>query len=376
MKRPPGIRRDRKRGTWYFVIEREPEETGKRHQEWSRGWPTMEAAIDARAKRLAERVVAPIDDTVEAFAKSWIAALPAEGIEAATVKHYRESIDRLYPTVGSIELQRLTGLDLDRAYAALLDAKRSARTVRGSHVAVRKMLAEAVRLGKVATNVANDARPPRAKAARARTFPTWTLAELERFLTAVTEHEHADLWRFAAFTGMRAGELLALRWADVDLDGGHVLVCRSIGRGDEGYYEKAPKSDAGRRTVELDDELVDLLRRHRKEQNERRLALGAGWRDLDLVFCEIDGSGIRGTRCSRRWHDLVERTAKVTQVPVIRFHDLRHSHCTQLLDARVRPDVVTERLGHASVAFTLQRYGHRYAGDQRSGLARLRAAAR
>jgi integrase len=115
-----------------------------------------------------------------------------------------------------------------------------------------------------------------------------------------------------------------------------------------------------------------VLTRHRKAQLERRLAFGAGWRDRGLVFCEVDGSAIEANRLSKRWSDLVRRQAPPLGLPVLRFHDLRHSHATQLLAANVRPDVVTERLGHSSVAFTLQQYGHRYAGDQRSGLERLR----
>jgi integrase len=235
------------------------------------------------------------------------------------------------------------------------------------------MLAEALRLRKVGRNVALDARPPKAKAARAKRFDTWTREQLNAFLVVTAENEHAAFWQFAAWTGMRQGELVALRWNDVDLDEGNVTIRRSVGKGLDGLvYDKEPKSDAGRRTVELDEPLIELLRNHRKAQLERRLALGAQWRDLDLVFCEIDGVAIHPARASKRWSDLVRRHASAVGVPVIRFHDLRHSHCTQLLDAGVRPDVVTERLGHASVAFTLQQYGHRYAGDQRSGLARLR----
>lgn len=376
-KRPPGVRKDPKRGTWSYVIDA-PGVDGKRRQIMKRGFPTMDAAAQARDRKRAEiaagHVPIPDDDTVAAFAKSWIAALPAEGVEPATTKHYAEAIARLTPTIGAVKLQALTALDLDRAYAALLDAGRAARTVRASHVAAKKMLGEAVRLGKLGRNVADDARPPRAKAARAKSFPTWTYDETTTFLAAVAEHEHAALLHFAALTGMRQGELVALRWADVDLEQSAVKVSRSVGRGAEGYYDKAPKSDAGRRTVELDGPLVDLLRAHRKAQQERRLALGSGWRANDLVFCEVDGSPIDGNRLSKRWSDLVRRRAPALGLPIIRFHDLRHGHATQLLAANVRPDVVTERLGHASVAFTLAQYAHRYAGDQRSGLERLRNA--
>lgn len=376
-KRPPGVFKDAERGTWGYLIEvRGPE--GKRRQIHRRGFRTMEEARDARdAKRievLAGHVPVPADDTVDAFAKSWVAALPAEGVEPATVKHYREAVARLSPTIGAVKIQELTALDLDRAYAALLEAGRAARTVRASHVAARKMLAEAQRLGKVGRNVAADARPPRAKAARAKQFTTWTWEQLDQFLAASAESAHGSLWTVAALTGMRRGELVALRWDDVDLDEATLAVCRSVGKGSDGVYDKAPKTDAGRRVVELDEHLVDVLKAHRKAQAERRLAIGPGWRDNGLVFCEVDGSPIHPDRLSRRWTDAVRREAAPLGLPTIRLHDLRHSHASQLLAAEVRPDVVTERLGHSSVAFTLQTYGHRYAGDQRSGLARLRGA--
>jgi integrase len=380
MRKPePGVRKDTQRGTWLYVLD-VPGARGKRRQEKRRGFASMDEAneaIRARRRELDDGVVvAPDDDSVDAFAKAWIAALPAEGLEAATVKFYREGLGRLLPTIGTIRLQDLSALDLDGAYGALRELGRSARTVQASHVTVKKMLTEAKRIGKVGGNVAEDARPPRAKAARARTFPTWTLEQLETFLAAVADLEHATLWTFAGYTGMRLGELLALRWDDVDLDDAAVTVCRSLGRGADGVHDKGPKSDAGRRTVEIDAPLVDLLRVHRKAQNERRLLLGAGWRDRALVFCMVDGSCINPTTASKTWAATVRRHAPKLKLPVIRFHDLRHSHATQLLDAGVRPDVVTERLGHSTVAFTLQRYGHRYAGDQRTGLARLRELAR
>jgi len=375
MKTPPGVTKDTKRGTWTFVVDA-PGPDGKRRQVRRRGFKTGDEAAAAReafrAQIKAGNVPVPDNDSVAAFATAWLAALPAEGVEPATVKHYSEAIARVTATVGTVRLQDLTALDLDRAYAALLDLGRSARTVRASHVAARKMLAEAQRLGKVGRNVANDARPPRAKAARAQTFETWDYAETMRFLAAVEDHEHAALWHIAALTGLRRGELVALRWADVDLDAGTITVSRSVGKGLDGLHDKRPKSDAGRRTVELDDDLVTVLRRHRQVVRERRIALGAGWRDLDVVFCEVDGSAIHPDRLSKRWSDLVRRHAPPLGLPTIRLHDLRHSHATQLLAASVRPDVVTERLGHASVAFTLQQYAHRYAGDQRTGLARLR----
>jgi integrase len=378
MKRPQGVFRDEQRGSWYFTLSA-PGPRGSR-QVRRRGFPTMEAARDARAafraQIVAGHVPVPATDTVSAFAASWISALPTEGVAPATVKHYSECLARVLPTVGAIRMQDLTALDLDRAYADLLDRGRAARTVRASHVGAKKMLSEAQRLGVVGVNVATMARPPRARAARAKTFPVWTASELARFLETVEESEHVALWTIAGYTGIRRGELCALQWSDVDLDRGTVHVGRSIGKGLHGALsEKAPKSDSGRRVVELDDVLVSALRAHRAQQRERRLLLGAGWVASGCVFTEPTGEAQHPDRVSKRWSDAVARVAPALGIPSIRFHDLRHSHCTQLLDAGVRPDVVSERAGHASVGFTLSTYAHRYVGDQRSGLARLRAAA-
>jgi integrase len=255
------------------------------------------------------------------------------------------------------------------SYGALRDAGHSASTV-------KKMLTEAQRLGKVGRNVATKARPPSAKAAKAKRFPTWTIDETLRFLEVVAEDPHVACWAVTAYTGMRLGEVVALRWANVDLDAGLRTIAESIGTGPDGTYTKAPKSSAGHREIELDADIVAVLRAHRKAQTERRHLIGAGWRDNDLVFCEVDGAPLTKSRQSKRWSDLVRKHTPGLGIASIRFHDLRHSHATQLLAAEVRVDVVTERLGHESVAFTLDRYGHRYAGDQRSGLERLRASAR
>ena len=135
------------------------------------------------------------------------------------------------------------------------------------------------------------------------------------FLDRVADDGHGALWHVAALTGMRQGELVALLWDDIDLDARTITVCRSVGRGTAGYYQKQPKSDAGRRTVELDGPLVDVLTAHRKAQLERRLMLGEGWHDHGLVFCEVDGSPIDANRCSKRWSDLVRRHAPPWSFP-------------------------------------------------------------
>lgn len=363
---------------WGFIIDAPAAEGRARRQVRRQGFPTRGAARDAletfRDALKAGAVPRPSDGTVAGYAAGWFEALPAEGVEPSTVRHYAEAVSRLLPTIGAIRLQDLTADDLDRAYATLRTAGRAPRTVRASHVAIRKMLARARERGLVAGNATDKANAPRARSTRPKRFPTWDVGELARFLHAVRDDPDHALWYLAARTGMRRGELVALRWDDVDLDAAVIDVTRAvtIDRARQ-VTVKLPKSDAGHRQVELAAADVALLKEHRKAQLTQRLALGAGWRDNGLVFPALDGSQLHPDTVSSRWRTLCKTTAPGLGLAIIRLHDLRHSHATQLLAAGARAEAVTQRLGHSSVAFTLQTYGHVRPGDQRSALALLEA---
>jgi integrase len=158
----------------------------------------------------------------------------------------------------------------------------------------------------------------------------------------------------AASTGLRRGELLALRWREVDLEAGSLRVVASLQRVSADLVFLSLKTDRGRRTVGLPPAAVTLLRRHRKEQAERRLLLGGAWADLDLVIERGDGEPFPPDSLSRDWYRLVRRV----ELPGLRLHDLRHAYATALLTAGVHPKVTSEALGHSSVAFTMDTYQH------------------
>jgi integrase len=245
----------------------------------------------------------------------------------------------------------------------------SLATVRYVHAVLSKALADAERKGLVTRNVARLASPPKRSATRAAEMTAWTPAELAAFLDRTTDHYYGPLVRVAAMTGLRRGELCGLRWSDVDLDGSVLVVRQTVQLVAGRIVIGDVKTARSRRRLDVDEHTVAVLRAHRTRQLKLRLAVGAGWRDHGLVFTAPDGQPLNPDTITQ-WFD---RTVRRTELPRIRLHDLRHTHATHLLAAGVNVKIVSERLGHASVAFTLDAYGHVMPGQQASAAAAVAA---
>ena len=190
----------------------------------------------------------------------------------------------------------------------------------------------------------------------------WSPDELGRFLTEIDGEPHAPMLRLAALSGLRRGELCGLRWPVLDLDGDRLTVSRTLLAVRGRLVESEPKTPRSRRIVDLDPATVAILRDHRRRQLEERLAVGSGYMDDGYVFARPDGRPWNPELISR----VFDRLAARTGLPRIRLHDLRHTHTTHLLAAGVNVRIVSQRLGHASVAFTLDIYGHVLPGQQAS----------
>ena len=183
---------------------------------------------------------------------------------------------------------------------------------------------------------------------------TWSAEERRRFLESIPDDRLYAAFLLAATTGMRRGEVLGLRWRDVDLAAARVSIRQTLVTIGYALAWSTPKTDRGRRNVALDPITVEAFRTHRARQLEERLMLGPAYQDDDLVFCQADGTPIHPDSLS----GLFERLAKRAGLPRIRFHDLRHTHASLALTAGVHPKVVSERLGHADIALTLNTYSH------------------
>jgi hypothetical protein len=188
--------------------------------------------------------------------------------------------------------------------------------------------------------------------------PSWPVTA--HWLLELADPLH-PLWAFAVATGMRRSELLGLRWADVDFKRGTAAVSQIVIDGEDGYrLERDQKSVASGRTIHLSKRTVRMLTEHRELQAKEREIAGPAWKDHDLVFPRDDGTWYNPPAISLAFGRAVKRAG----APHIRLHDVRHTHATLLLAAGVNPKVVSERLGHSSVAFTLDTYAHVMPGMQ------------
>jgi integrase len=298
----------------------------------------------------------------------------------STVASYRKNVRlHLTPHLGTVPLASLTTARIDALYRQLERGGRadhkagealSPRTVRYVHTILSAALAAAVRSHRLVRNPAATATPPSPKQARAPEMHPWDAAQLAAFLGWSAEHsQHHAAWTLLAMTGMRRGEALALRWRDVALDAGTVSVRRSAGvvrvKGEGAGVVEGDIKSGKPRVVDLDAATVAVLRAHRRERGAMALQLA---RDDALVFGDQEGRHLHPERFTRTFHGELARARKAIggdALPVIRLHDLRHTHATLLLAKGEPVKVVSERLGHASATITLQVYAHVMPGNQR-----------
>lgn len=364
-----------RRGNLYVVqveLDRDPV-TGKRRREWHSGYPTRRDAEAARVEILGRlqrgEHVAPHKLTLGAFlVERWLPTRESQ-LAPSTFESYSHNVRRhIVPKVGSARLQGFSADVLTRFYAERLEHGLSARTVRYLHSIVHKALEDALSWGLVVRNVADATSPPSNRAAKAPPPKTWTASELSTFLDCVAGTRLEPLWRLYATSGLRRGEALGLTWRDVDLDGGTIAITKARVSTECGVVDSSPKSGRGR-GIALDRGTVAALREHRKRQLEERLAWGPAYADEGYVFAREDGNPYSPDYITRAFRKAVKRAG----VPKLTPHGLRHTWASLALVAGVNPKVVSERLGHATVSFTLDTYSHVLPGLQEDAAARVAA---
>jgi integrase len=361
-----------KKGNRYYAVIYEGVDpmTGKERRRW---YPagTRKADADKLVTELVKRhndgeYRTPERVTLgEYLTQRWLPAQRSQ-VKATTFHSYRRTIElHVVPTLGHVPLARLAPEDLDTVYGRLLESGRrnasgdgpglSPASVRYVHRILRKALGDAVRKGTIVRNPASLADPPKRSTTKGREgeMRVWTAAQLQTFLASLDGQRLAPAFVLAAHTGMRRGEVAGLRWGDVDLDAKLIHIRQAAVVVNYELQLTDVKTANGRRTIDVNDDVVRALQAWRRKQAEERLLLGAGYDDDDLVFARPDGTATHPEVISRTFDRIVARSG----LPRIRFHDVRHTHASLLLKAGVPVKVVSERLGHATPSFTLDVYG-------------------
>ena len=280
---------------------------------------------------------APAKITVAEFLDEWLVVKESK-LRPLTHESYGHTVRRqIVPALGAIRLQGLTGAHLTGFYSDLED-KYAPSTCRRVHAILHAALHDAVRWGRLVRNPADMVDPPRAGPSRAR---AWTASELGRFLDQVADDRLFAFWRLAATSGMRRGELGGLTWRCTDLDGARVSVEQQIVPTAGGTSFGPPKTARSRRTVALDPETVDALRRHRDAQLLERDFAGDAYSDHDLVFCDELGEPFHPNRISE-WF---AGHRKAAGIPAGTLHILRHTAATLMLTSGIPVHITAARLG-------------------------------
>ena len=352
---------------------------GRHRQKWHGSFRTRKEAEFERAKLVNElhtgTYIAPGRTTLSAWIHDNWLPVTTTRVKTSTLHSYRRNLEiHVLPTLGGKLLQQLTPSMLNSLYANLAaddGTKRgalSAKTISYIHTTLHKALADAVDAELIARNPAERAKPPRPSKQTNSGIQAWDSDELHAFLNHVKDSRLAAIWRLTAMTGMRRGEILGLRWGDLDVDAERLSVRQALVAVGYDVITSTPKSHSAR-VIDLDAETIRMLRRHRRAQAEERLLWGVDYEDHDLVVAKENGEPMHPHTFSQSFERIIVNAG----LRKIRLHDLRHTHASLALKAGVPVKVVSERLGHESPAFTLKQYAHVLPGMQAEAAAQVAA---
>jgi len=355
--------RKRSKDSWEITIDLPRGLDGKRRQKTQtiRGTKKdAEKEMTVLLNRLDKGTyVKPHKKTVTEYLNEWLNHIEQTTIGRKTFEGHKEHAEKyIIPLIGDIGLLRLEPFDIETMYTELRKSGRkkskgglSEQTIKHIHSTLNNALKRAVKWKLLTNNPCIDVDKPMPKKTEMQALDENETASLLRSVEDTRLHAPILV---AVTTGLRRGELLALRWKDIDIKRHKLNVRQSVEVTKTSLGFKEPKSKSGKRSITLPQITINTLLKHRKEQNERRLMLGAGYKNLDLVFSDYDGN---------IWHpdvfsNVFRRHAVKIKLKTTRFHDLRHSHATQLLSQGIHPKVVQERLGHSTIVITLDTYSH------------------
>ncbi len=305
--------------------------------------------------------------SVSAHLKTWSDHMVKHWSPKTAERNLQIIRNNLKPALGHIKLKTLSTHQIDHAWTELLENGRadgkgglSAQTIKHCHRLLSQSLKQAVKWKFIRSNPAEDAKLPTIQKKESKTLtPDQTIDLLE----ALKGHQYYTPVLVAVMTGLRRGEVLALRWKRIDLDTGAISVTESLEQTANGLRYKAPKNGKTR-PVAISKLLAEELRAFKLKQAEALLKHGIRQSDEALLCAQANGKELNPEDLSRRFPELLVRLG----LPRITFHELRHTHATQLLKSGVHMKVMSERLGHSGIGITMNLYSHVLDGMQQDAV--------
>ena len=289
------------------------------------------------------------NQTVGEYLERWFETSVRGSVRESTYESYRRQVRRyVVPAIGRVKLKSLSAMHVQGMYRSMLNRGLSSRTVQYTHAVLHRALKQAMRWGLVPRNVCEDVNRPQLKTDEIQPLDR---EQTRKLLQAAKGDRLHALYVVAVTAGLRPGEMLALRWSDVDLEAGTLQINRALS--DREFA--TPKTPRSRRKIELSSPARAALRAHHKRQLEERMQKAGLWKNHGLVFPSTVGTPLSHRNVVRSFKALLKRAG----LPVgTRLYDLRHTCATLLLNGNVHPKYVQKLLGHASISQTLDTYSH------------------
>lgn len=350
------VKKDQNTKTWYFILTHGKKEDGKPRQFKKRGFKTKQEAQKAMLELEQSLTLGTYIQPNKILYKEYLLERFLEDkmtkVKKQTLNTYRWIVEKhIIPVIGGVELTKLNPIIIQGLYNKLTKEKAlSDENIQKVHTLINDSLKKAERWGLIARNPA--ALVDRPKAVK-KEITVWNVEEVRKFLKyAKKSGRYYIAFLLALTTGMRQGEILGLRWKDVDFENGCVRITQTLSSDGKDLLPYT-KTKSGSRTIDLPEETVTALKKHwlfiRGEREKN-----CSYKNLDLVVCTEFGTPTHKSNIRRVFKSIITKA----DIPKIRFHDMRHTHATLLLLQGVNPKIVSERLGHADVRITLDTYSH------------------
>lgn len=356
--------------SWKIIIELPKDEvTGKRRQKSFTCYGTKKEAEKFKTEKLRELDTGELIETKKIkfseYLDYWLKVESQSNLRKNTVEGYKHYINRhIKPKLGNILLEDIKPIHLQKFYLQQLESGElksgkglSKRTVQSMHRIIHKALQQALKWRMITRNVADNVEVPKAEKYEARFLDE---KEIRNLIEKVKDSELYIPVVISCFTGLRRGEVLGLTWEDIDFEKGYIKISKQLQRiGGENILVPT-KTAKSNRKVAISKTLIDILKKYKTKQMENKILLGEKYgNDINAVCTYQSGKLFNPKRFSAKFNEFLKKA----ELPIIRFHDLRHTHASLLLKMGVKDKLISERLGHSSIGITMDLYSHIYNGE-------------